>query len=169
MTSIPKKTVTFGELLLRLGAPALERLFQSPALQATFGGGEANVAVSLAHFGLDSHFVSRLPANAVGDAAVRALRAEGVAVDGVQRGGHRVGIYYSETGASHGPRWSSTTALTPPSASWTRRRSRGTTRSRARPGSTRRASPPRSASARSSALARRSPPHGASAPSRAST
>src|SRR5262249_36885905 len=60
-----EKTVTFGELMLRLSAPGHERLLQSPTLNATFGGAEANVAVSLAHFGLDSHFVTRLPANAV--------------------------------------------------------------------------------------------------------
>jgi 2-dehydro-3-deoxygluconokinase len=95
-----KKVVTFGELLLRLSPPGYERLFQSPTLQATFGGGEANVAVSLAQLGLDSRFVTRLPANAVGDAAVRALRAEGVDVDSVERGGERVGIYFAETGAS---------------------------------------------------------------------
>jgi 2-dehydro-3-deoxygluconokinase len=95
-----KKTVTFGELLLRLSPPGYERFFQSPVLNATFGGGEANVAVSLAHFGLDSHFVTRLPANAIGDAAVRALRAEEVDVDSVERGGDRVGIYFAETGAS---------------------------------------------------------------------
>jgi 2-dehydro-3-deoxygluconokinase len=94
------KTVTFGELLLRLNAPGHERLFQSPVLEATFGGGEANVAVSLAHFGLDSHFATRLPANEIGDAAVRALRGEGVDVDPVQRGGGRLGIYFTETGAS---------------------------------------------------------------------
>ena len=97
---IRKKTVTFGEILLRLSAPGQERLFQSPALMATFGGAEANVAVSLAQFGLDSHFVTRLPANPIGDAAVRVLRSEGVSVDWVQRGGERVGIYFTETGAS---------------------------------------------------------------------
>jgi 2-dehydro-3-deoxygluconokinase len=78
-------------------------LFQSPSLFATFGGGEANVAISLAHFGIDSHFVTRLPPNAVGDAALRALRAEGVAVEGVQRGGSRMGIYFAEAGASQRP------------------------------------------------------------------
>jgi 2-dehydro-3-deoxygluconokinase len=98
-----KKTVAFGELLLRLSAPGNERLFQSPVLTATFGGGEANVAASLAHFGIDSHFVTRLPANAVGEAALRALRAEGVDVAAVQRGGQRMGIYFSETGASQRP------------------------------------------------------------------
>ena len=63
------KAVCFGEIMLRLSPPGVERFFQSPALQATFGGGEANVAVSLAHFGCDSHYVTRLPANPIGDAA----------------------------------------------------------------------------------------------------
>ncbi len=98
-----KKTVTFGELLLRLSAPGYERLLQSPTLHASFGGGEANVAVSLAHFGLDSHFVTRLPSGAIGDAAVRALAGEGVNVGAIQRGGSRVGIYFAETGASQRP------------------------------------------------------------------
>jgi 2-dehydro-3-deoxygluconokinase len=97
------KTVCFGEIMLRLSPPGFERLFQSPVLQATFGGGEANVAVSLAHFGLDSHYVTRVPANPVGDAAVRALRAEGVDVRHVLRGGSRLGIYFAETGASQRP------------------------------------------------------------------
>ncbi len=92
--------ITFGELMLRLGPPGFERLLQSPMLCATFGGGEANVAVSLAQFGLDSHYVTRLPSNAIGDAAVRALRAEGVATDFIVRGGSRIGIYFTETGAS---------------------------------------------------------------------
>jgi 2-dehydro-3-deoxygluconokinase len=94
------KVVTFGEIMLRLSPPGFERLLQSPVLSATFGGGEANVAVSLAHFGLESQFVTRLPAQAIGDAAIRALRAEGVRTDHVLRGGDRVGIYYAETGAS---------------------------------------------------------------------
>src|SRR6187397_3596233 len=92
--------ITFGELMLRLGPPGFERLLQSPMLCATFGGGEANVAVSLAQFGLDSHYVTRLPSQAIGDAAIRALRAEGVGTDFVARGGQRVGIYFAETGAS---------------------------------------------------------------------
>ena len=92
--------VTFGELMLRLGPPGFERLLQSPMLCATFGGGEANVAVSLAQFGLDSCYVTRLPANAIGDAAIRALRAEGVRTDRIARGGSRMGIYFTETGAS---------------------------------------------------------------------
>lgn len=94
------KTVCFGEIMLRLSPPGFERFLQSPVLDATFGGGEANVAVSLAHFGFESHYVTRLPAHAIGDAALRSLRAEGVRVDHVVRGGDRVGIYFAETGAS---------------------------------------------------------------------
>ncbi|MCA1559942.1 MAG: sugar kinase [Acidobacteria bacterium] len=94
------KVVTFGEIMLRLSPPGFERLFQSPVLSATFGGGEANVAASLAHFGLDSHYVTRLPLQAIGDAAIRALRAEGVQTDYIVRGGSRVGIYFAEAGAS---------------------------------------------------------------------
>jgi 2-dehydro-3-deoxygluconokinase len=95
-----QKVVTFGEIMLRLSPPGFERFFQSPVLGATFGGGEANVAISLAQFGLDSHYVSRVPAHAVGDGAVRALRSEGVGVTGVIRGGERLGVYFAETGAS---------------------------------------------------------------------
>jgi 2-dehydro-3-deoxygluconokinase len=94
------KVVTFGELLLRLSPPGFERFFQSPILSATFGGGEANVAASLAHFGLDSCFVTCLPTHAIGEAGVRALRAEGVRTDHVIRAGSRVGIYFAETGVS---------------------------------------------------------------------
>ncbi len=96
----PARVVSFGEIMLRLSPPGFERLFQSPVLSATFGGGEANVAVSLAQFGLESHYVTRLPSNAVGESALRALRAEGVRTDHVSRGGSRVGIYFAETGAS---------------------------------------------------------------------
>ena len=92
--------VTFGELMLRLGPPGFERLLQSPMLCATFGGGEANVAVSLAQLGLDSRYVTRLPSNAIGDAAIRALRAEGVSTQFIARGGSRMGVYFTETGAS---------------------------------------------------------------------
>lgn len=95
-----KKTVCFGELLLRLSAPGYERLLQSPSLNANFGGAEANVAVSLARFGLESHFVTRLPDDEIGDAGLRALRAERVEVSSVQRGGPRTGLYFVETGAS---------------------------------------------------------------------
>lgn len=94
------KVVTFGEIMLRLSPPGFERLLQSPSLVATFGGGEANVAVSLAHFGLDSWYVTRLPRNPLGDAAVRVLRSEGVRTDAIVRGGDRIGIYFAESGAS---------------------------------------------------------------------
>ena len=94
------KVVTFGELLLRLSPPGFERFFQSPVLSATFGGGEANVAASLAQFGLNSCYVTCLPSHAIGDAGVRALRAEGVDTTHIVRAGHRVGIYFAETGAS---------------------------------------------------------------------
>ena len=86
LTAMPK-VVTFGEIMLRLSPPGFERFFQSPVLSATFGGGEANVAVSLAHFGLDSVYVTALPKHAIGDAAVKALRAEGVRTDHIVRGG----------------------------------------------------------------------------------
>jgi 2-dehydro-3-deoxygluconokinase len=97
------KTVTFGELMLRLSPPGHERFLQSPLLVATFGGGEANVAVSLANFGLESCYVTRLPAHDIGTAAVRALQAEGVRTDHIQRGGDRIGVYYTEIGASQRP------------------------------------------------------------------
>ena len=95
-----KKVVTFGEIMLRLSPPGFERFFQSPVFSATFGGGEANVAVSLAHFGLQSSYVTALPTHAIGEAAVKALRAEGVRTDRIVRSGSRVGIYFAEAGAS---------------------------------------------------------------------
>jgi 2-dehydro-3-deoxygluconokinase len=97
------KTVCFGEIMLRLSPPWFERFFQTPQLQATFGGGEANVAVSLAQFGCDSYYVTRLPDNPIGDAAMRTLRGEGVRVDRIVRGGSRLGIYFAEAGASQRP------------------------------------------------------------------
>ena len=97
------RTVCFGEIMLRLSPPGFERLFQSPLLHATFGGGEANVAVSLAQFGFDSLYVTRLPANPIGDAALKVLRGEGVGVEHIVRGGERLGIYFAETGASQRP------------------------------------------------------------------
>ncbi len=92
------RVVCFGELMLRLSAPGFERLLQSPVLGATFGGSEANVAISLARFGTDAAYVTRLPANAIGDAAIRALQREGVDITHVTRGGPRLGIYFLETG-----------------------------------------------------------------------
>jgi 2-dehydro-3-deoxygluconokinase len=93
------RVVTFGELMLRLSPPGVERFLQSALLSATFGGSEANVAVSLARFGLESAYVTALPAHAIGEAAVRALRAQGVHTDHIVRSGARVGIYFAETGA----------------------------------------------------------------------
>lgn len=95
-----EKVVTFGEIMLRLCACGYERLLQSPQLQATFGGGEANVAVSLANFGLHSVFVTKLPTHTVGQAAVNALRGFGVDTSRIVRGGERLGLYFLETGAS---------------------------------------------------------------------
>jgi 2-dehydro-3-deoxygluconokinase len=98
-----KRVVSFGEIMLRLSPPGQERFFQSPALQSYFGGSEANVAVSLAHFGVGSEYVTRLPANPIGDAAIRVLRAEGVGVEGILRGGSRLGIYFVESGVDVRP------------------------------------------------------------------
>lgn len=95
--------VTLGEIMLRLKSPGHEILFQSPAFEATFGGGEANVAVALANYGLDAAFVSALPANDVGEAAIRELRSFGVDTSRVRRSGDRVGIYFLETGANQRP------------------------------------------------------------------
>lgn len=95
-----KRVVTFGEIMLRLKSPGFERLFQSPTLEATFGGGEANVAVSLANYGLDAAFVSVLPKNDIGEAAIAELRRFGVDTSLIARGGDRVGIYYLESGAN---------------------------------------------------------------------
>ena len=98
-----KKVVTFGELMLRLAPENYLRFLQSNRYQATFGGAEANVAVSLANYGVDACFVSKLPAHEIGQAAVNSLRAFGVDTSKVVRGGERVGIYYCEKGASQRP------------------------------------------------------------------
>ena len=95
-----KKLITFGEIMLRLAPNGYYRFFQNDQMQATFGGGEANVAVSLANFGLDSAYVTKLPKHAIGQAAVDSLRYFGVDTTKVVRGGDRVGIYYLEKGAS---------------------------------------------------------------------
>ena len=92
--------VTFGEIMLRLKTPGHERFFQSPSFEATFGGGEANVAVALANYGLDAAFVSALPDNDIGEAAIRELRGFGVDTRQIRRSGDRVGIYFLETGAN---------------------------------------------------------------------
>lgn len=95
-----KRVVTFGEIMLRLAPNGYYRFFQNDQLQATFGGGEANVAVSLANFGLDAVYVTKLPEHAIGQAAVDSLRYFGVDTSKIVRGGDRVGIYYLEKGAS---------------------------------------------------------------------
>ena len=97
------KVITFGEIMLRLKSPAYERFFQSPALEATFGGGEANVSVSLANYGMDTSFVTVLPKNDIAEACIRELRGFGVDTTKIVRGGNRVGIYYLETGAVQRP------------------------------------------------------------------
>lgn len=97
------KVVTFGEIMLRLKSPAYERLFQSPSLEATFGGGEANVSVSLANYGMETAFVTVLPTNDVGNACIRELRGFGVDTTKIVRKDGRMGIYYLETGAVQRP------------------------------------------------------------------
>ena len=95
--------LTFGEIMLRLKAPGHERFFQSPMLEATFGGGEANVAVSLANYGMDAEFLTVLPQNDIADACIRELRYFGVGTKKIVRGDGRVGIYYLEAGANQLP------------------------------------------------------------------
>jgi len=97
------KFLSFGEIMLRLKTPGHERFFQSPSFEATFGGGEANVAVALSNYGLPAAFVSALPDNAIGDAAIGELRKFGVDTSMIRRSGDRVGIYFLETGANQRP------------------------------------------------------------------
>ena len=98
------KFLTFGEIMLRLKAPHQERFFQSPLLEATFGGGEANVAVSLANYGQDVSFLTVLPKNAIADECVRELRKFGVDTARIVRADRgRMGIYYLEAGANQLP------------------------------------------------------------------
>lgn len=93
------RVVTFGEIMLRLATPEFLRFSQATTLEATFGGGEANVAVSLANYGIDVRFVTSLPKNDIGEAAIATLRKYNVRTDCIHRGGDRVGIYFLETGA----------------------------------------------------------------------
>ncbi len=95
-----KKVVTFGEIMLRLSTPGFTRFVQTQNYDATYGGGEANVAVSLSNYGLDSYFVTKLPQHEIGQAAINHLRRFGVKDNYIVRGGERVGIYFLETGAS---------------------------------------------------------------------
>src|SRR5690554_1434682 len=98
-----KKVVTLGEIMLRLSPPGNYRFVQASSFDAIYGGGEANVAVSLANYGLDAYFVSKVPAHEIGQCAINALRGNGVNTEYVKRGGERLGIYYCENGASQRP------------------------------------------------------------------
>ena len=93
------KVITFGEIMLRLSTPGYLRFGQARQFDATFGGGEANVAVSLANYGIDSSFVTRLPENDIAKACIKDLRSYGVGTEDIIFGGDRVGIYFLETGA----------------------------------------------------------------------
>lgn len=97
------KIITFGEIMLRLAPAGYYRFTQAAAFQATFGGGEANVAVALANFGMDAAFVTKLPKHELGQAAVNNLRQFGVDTSKIVRGGGRIGVYYLEKGASQRP------------------------------------------------------------------
>ncbi len=97
------KIVTMGEIMLRLSSPQGKRFVQSDEFDVNYGGGEANVAVSLANYGHEAYFVSKVPAHEIGQAALNSLRRYGVHTDYVVRGGDRLGIYYLETGASMRP------------------------------------------------------------------
>lgn len=98
-----KKVITFGEIMLRLAPEGYYRFVQAESFGATFGGGEANVAVSLSNFGYEASFVSKLPKHEIGQSAVNSLRKFGVETKHIVRGGERVGIYYLEKGASQRP------------------------------------------------------------------
>ena len=97
------KVVTLGEIMLRLSTPGYQRFVQSQQFDVNYGGGEANVSVSLANYGYDSYFVSKVPAHEIGECAIDALREYGVHTDYVVRGGDRLGIYFLETGCSMRP------------------------------------------------------------------
>ena len=97
------KALTFGEIMLRLKAPGHERLMQTPYLEATFGGGEANVAVSLANYGMEASFLTVLPDNAIGDACIGELRRFGVDTSRILRRKGRMGIYFLDAGANQLP------------------------------------------------------------------
>src|SRR6056297_196833 len=98
-----KKVVTFGEIMLRLTPPDFRRIIQADRFNVIYGGGEANVAISLANYGLETYYVTRLPRNPIGQAALNSLRRFGVKTDYIVRGGNRLGIYYCENGASQRP------------------------------------------------------------------
>jgi len=97
------KIVTFGEIMLRLATPEHQRFTQAASFRASFGGGEANVAVSLANFGMETEFVTRLPQNDLGQAVIMELRRHNVGTGFIVRGGDRLGIYFLETGSVSRP------------------------------------------------------------------
>ena len=98
-----KRVITFGEIMLRLAPEGYYRFVQADTFGATYGGGEANVAVSLANYGFDAAFVTKLPKHEIGQAAINSLRKYGVDTTEIARGGDRVGIYFLEKGASQRP------------------------------------------------------------------
>ena len=97
------KVAAFGEIMLRLKSPGQERLMQSPSFEATFGGGEANVTVSIANFGMDARYITALPDNDLGKACVEELRKFGVDTSCIIKGKGRMGIYFLENGANQRP------------------------------------------------------------------
>jgi len=97
------KVITLGEIMLRLSTPGFGRFTQADTFDVVYGGGEANVAVSLANYGLNAYFVSKLPKNDIGQSAINHLRRFGVNTEYIARGGERVGIYFLEHGASMRP------------------------------------------------------------------
>ena len=94
------KVVTMGEIMLRLSTPGNQKYIQATQFDINYGGGEANVAVSLANYGHDAEFVTKVPANPIGECAIAALRKYGVETKNIAKGGDRLGIYFLETGAS---------------------------------------------------------------------
>ncbi|MCB0651623.1 MAG: sugar kinase, partial [Saprospiraceae bacterium] len=94
-----QKVVTFGEIMLRLSPPGFLRFSQASSFDVVYGGGESNVAVSLANYGIPVDFVTRLPKNDIGDCALMEMRKRGVNTDHIVFGGERLGIYFLETGA----------------------------------------------------------------------
>ena len=120
-----KKIITFGEIMLRLATPGYQRFSQAREFNATFGGGEANVAVSLANLGMATEFITRLPKNDIADSALMNLRKFGVGTTHILRGGERMGIYFLETGAIARPSkvvydraGSSISEITPKMVNW---------------------------------------------------
>jgi 2-dehydro-3-deoxygluconokinase len=123
--AMSNKVVCFGEIMLRLSTPGYQRFLQADSFDVTYGGGEANVAVSLANYGLDAYYVTKLPDNPIGDAARNHLRRYGVKTDYIVRGGERLGIYFLETGASQRPskvvydrKYSSISSIKPGEIDW---------------------------------------------------